>query len=128
MQYAVDKKVIAENPAEGVALPKRVSKKKYHTRNIDMQKTLIMNQILALLETSRDTPIHMQVLFNVLMGLRRRETNGVKFSDVDYTNRTLKVQRQLGKKIGSKKRGFCTKDVYKAGGPLIDSWASRLWP
>ncbi len=113
MQYAVDKKVIAENPAEGVALPKKVSKKKYHTRNIDTQKTLTMDQILVLLEASRDTPIHMQVLFNVLMGLRRREINGVKFSDVDYINRTLKVQRQLGKKIGSKKEDFAPKTFTK---------------
>ncbi len=113
MQYAVDKKVIAENPAEGVALPKKISKKKYHTRNIDTQKTLTMDQILVLLEASRDTPIHMQVLFNVLMGLRRREINGVKFSDVDYINRTLKVQRQLGKKIGSKKEDFAPKTFTK---------------
>ena len=46
-----------------------------------------MEQILVLLEKSKDTPIHMQVLFNVLMGLRRSEINGVKYSDVDYINR-----------------------------------------
>jgi len=34
----------------------------------------------------------------VLLGLRRCEINGVKYSDIDYINRTLKVQRQLGKK------------------------------
>lgn len=62
----------------------KVVKQKYHTRNIDIQKTLTMDQILILLEASKDTPIHMQVLFNVLMGLRRREINGVKYSDVDY--------------------------------------------
>ena len=104
MRYAVDKKVIAENPADGVSFSKNVEKKKYHTRNIDTQKTLNMEQILILLEASRDTPIHMQVLFNVLMGLWRREINGVKFSDVDYINRTLRVQRQLGKRYGAKKR------------------------
>ncbi len=40
----------------------------------------------------KDTPIHMQILFNVLMGLRCSEINAVKYSDVDYINRTLKVQ------------------------------------
>ncbi len=65
-----------------------------------------MAQILILLEASRDTPIHMQVLFNVLMGLRRREINGVKYSDIDYINRTLKLRRQLGKKINTKKEDF----------------------
>jgi integrase len=103
MRYAVEKKVIAESPAKGIPLPKKVEKKKYHTRNIDTQKTLNMEQIQVLIEASKNTPIHMQVLFNVLMGLRRREINGVKYSDVDYINRTLKVQRQLGIKINTKK-------------------------
>lgn len=111
MRYAVDKKIIPENPAAEVLLPKSASKKKYHTRNIDMQKTLTMEQIQTLLEASRDTPIHMQVLLNVLMGLRRGEINGVKFSDVDYINRTLKVQRQLGKKIGSRKLADCVDEL-----------------
>jgi len=106
MRYAVEKKVMADNPAIGINLPKKVAKKQYHTRNIDTQKTLNMEQILVLLEASRNTPIHMQVLFNVLMGLRRREINGVKYSDIDYINRTLKVQRQLGKVIDTKKEDF----------------------
>lgn len=111
--YAIDKKVIAENPAAGVNLPKKVAKKQYHTRNIDTQKTLNMEQILVLLEASRDTPIHMQVLFNVLMGLRRREINAVKYSDIDYINRTLRLRVQLGKKIRSKKEDFEPKTFTK---------------
>ena len=106
MRYAVEKKIIPVSPAEGVNLPKKVEKKPYHTRNIDTQKTLTMAQIQILLEASKDTAIHMQVLFNVLMGLRRREINGVKYSDVDYINRTLRVQRQLGTKLGTKKEDF----------------------
>ena len=68
---------------------------------------------MVLLEASKETPIHMQVLFNVLMGLRRKEINGVKYSDVDYINRTLKVQRQLGKKIKTKKEDFAPKTYTK---------------
>ena len=55
-----------------------------------------------MVEASKATPIHMQILFAVLMGLRRGEINGLKYSDVDYINRTLKIQRQLGKKPNSK--------------------------
>ena len=33
------------------------------------------------------------------MGLRRQEINGLKYSDVDYINRTLSVERQLGKEL-----------------------------
>ena len=113
LRYAVDKKFISENPAEGVQLPKKVEKQPYHTRNIDTQKTLTVEQILILLEASKKTPIHMQILFNVLMGLRRQEINGVKYSDVDYINRTLRVQRQLGKKLNSKKEDFDPKTFTK---------------
>lgn len=72
-----------------------------------------LNQIMILLEASRDTPIHMQVLFNVLMGLRRSEINGLKYSDVDYVNRTLTVQRQLGKKRKGRKGDFKPKTFTK---------------
>lgn len=99
LRYAVAHKLIPLNPAEGINLPKTVESKPYHTRNIDVQKTLTMEQMQILLEASKETPIHMQVLFNVLMGLRRQEINGLKYSDVDYINRTLSVERQLGKEL-----------------------------
>lgn len=75
----MDKKIIPVSPTEGVNLPKKVEKKTYHTRNIDTQKTLTMELIRILLEASKDTPIHMQVLFNVLMGRRRKEINRVRY-------------------------------------------------
>ena len=113
MQYAVNKKIISINPTIDVALPKQVEKKAYHTRNIDTQKTLNMEQVLTLIEASKDTPIHMQVLFAVLLGLRRCEINGVKYSDIDYINRTLKVQRQLGKKPNTTAGDFPAKTFTK---------------
>ncbi len=64
---------------------------------IDVQRTLTISQVAQLIEVSKETPIYMQILFAVLMGLRRGEINGLKYSDVDYINRTLKIQRQLGK-------------------------------
>ena len=73
LRYALSYKLINTNPAEGMELPKTVERKPYHTRNIDTAKTLKMDQILLLLEESKNTPIHMQVLFNVLMGLRRQD-------------------------------------------------------
>ena len=113
MQYAVNKKIISINPTIDVALPKQIEKKAYHTRNSDTQKTLNMEQVLTLIEASRETPIHMQVLFAVLLGLRRCEINGVKYSDIDYINRTLKVQRQLGKKPNTTAGDFPAKTFTK---------------
>ncbi len=55
----------------------------------------------------------MQVMFNVLMGLRRSEINGVKYSDVDYINHTLKVERQLGRIHNTVKEDFASKTFTK---------------
>jgi integrase len=114
LRYGVNLKVIASNPAEGINLPRKRRKNSGGTRGIDVQKTLTQEQIFVLLEKSRDTPIHMQVLFNVLMGLRRGEINGVKYSDVDYVNRTLKVTRQLGTAHNTQKEDdFAPKSLTK---------------
>lgn len=82
--------------------------------NIDTRKTLTLDQIMILLEASKGTPIHMQVLFNVLMGLRKSEINVLKYSDVDYVNRTLTMQRQLGVKQTAGRK-ILPQDFYKAG-------------
>ena len=115
-RYAVTNKVILANPVDGIGLPKaeRLQQKSgFRTRNIDTQKTLTMEQIQILLEKSKNTPIHMQVMFNVLMELRRSEINGVKYSDVNYINHTLKVERQLGRIHNTVKEDFATKTFTK---------------
>ncbi len=115
-RYALSIKVISENPVVGLGLPKIEKGKKRNgprTRNIDSKKTLNLEQIFILLEKSKDTPIHMQVLFNVLMGLRRSEINGLKYSDIDYINQTLRVERQLGIVHNSQKEEFAPKTFTK---------------
>lgn len=115
-RYAVTIKVIPANPVEGIGLPKAEKpqyQSGYRTRSIDTQKTLTLEQIWVLLRKSRDTPIHMQVLFNVLMGLRRSEIIGVKYSDVDYINRTLNLDRQLGRIHNTSKEDFAPKTFTK---------------
>jgi len=115
-RYAEAKKVISSNPVDGVNLPKEGKtgqKAGFRTRNIDTAKTLSLEQIQLLLEKSKDTPIYMQVLFNVLMGLRRSEINGLKYTDVDYINRTLKVERQLGRVHNADKEDFAPKTLTK---------------
>ena len=114
--YAVTKKVISNNPVKGVNLPKTGNSQRkagFRTRNIDTTKTLTLEQIQILLEKSKNTPIHMQVMFNVLMGLRRSEIHGLKYSDVDYINRTLKVERQLGRVHNADKEEFAPKTFTK---------------
>lgn len=103
LRFAVDKRIITKSPADNVRLPKSVKKSQYHIRNIDSQKTLRIDQIVLLIEKSKETPIYMMVLFNVLMGLRRSEIIGLKYSDIDYIDHTLKIERQLGVRMGTSK-------------------------
>lgn len=128
LRYALEHKLVSFNAAEGISLPKTVKSGAYHTRNIDTRKTLTMEQIQMLLEASKKTPIHMQVLFNVLMGLRRQEINGLKYSDVDYINRTLSVERQLGKKLNRIPNSVGGEPMTKMELPLKTSSSKRLLP
>lgn len=128
LRYALINKLIAFNPAEGVNLPKAIGSNPYHSRNIDTQKTLTMEQVRILIEASKETPIHMQVLFNVLMGLRRQEINGLKYSDVDYINRTLSVERQLGKELNRTPNAFANESMTKKELPLKSSSSKRILP
>ncbi|MCD8154059.1 MAG: site-specific integrase [Clostridiales bacterium] len=128
LRFAVSSGLLAVNPAEGISLLKSIESKPYHTRNIDTAKMLNMEQIQQLLEMSEDTPIHMQVLFNVLMGLRRQEINAVKYSDVDYINRTLSVERQLGKQLNREPYSVDEKPATKKELPLKTMSSRRLLP
>ena len=120
------RRIIANNPAEGVDLPKTKRKQPFHTRQIDVQKTLTIEQVLQLIEESKKTPIYLQVLFNVLMGLRRQEIIGVKYSDIDFINRTLSLKTQLGQKRN--KTGSGRKSLTKQDIKLKTSSSKRVIP
>ncbi len=119
MAYALDKKMLSVNPASGVSLPKQKKPKKkkedeeFRVRHIDEQKTLNLKQVLTLINAAKGTPIYLQVMFATLMGLRRSEINGVKYTDIDYINRTLRVERQLGIVPMSEKEDFAPKTYTK---------------
>lgn len=113
LEYAFNKNVLETNPAKGINLPKKIKKTEYRVLKIDEKKTLTLPQVLRLIEASKETSIHMQILFAVLMGLRRSEINGLKYSDVDYIHRTLRVERQLGKKPNSKAEDCAPKMLTK---------------
>lgn len=130
MGYAVKKRAVRTNPAEGVCLPgkKRNNKAACHARRIDIDKTLTLDQMFLLLEKSRESRIYMQVLFSMLLGLRRSEMNGVKYSDIDYINRTLTVKRQLGIVPNSEKEDFAPKTYTKQEIGLKTNSSGRTIP
>ena len=63
----------------------------------------------------------------MLMGLRRQEINVVRYSDVDYVNRTLSVERQLGKELDRSPNGQ-NKGRTKCELPLKTPSSRRILP
>jgi integrase len=97
LNYAKKRNIVSVNVAISVDLPKQVEKKEYRKVNIDSSKTLTIEQLKELIKASETTPIHLQILFASLMGLRISEINGLKYSDIDYINKKIYIGRQLGK-------------------------------
>lgn len=115
--YAVSNKLVSANVVNDVDLSKQVKVKPYRTREINTQKILNEEQTKLLIKEAKSTPIYLQVLFAVLMGLRKQEINGLKYEDIDFIHRKLKVQRQLGVKPNEDnsklKKGEYTKQEIK---------------
>lgn len=47
------------------------------------------------LEKASDTNWYLEILLGLFMGLRKGEISGLKFSDIDVENKTLRVERQI---------------------------------
>lgn len=112
LEDAITYKAVVTNVARDVKLPKDKNGK-CHQRNIDSSNTFNHEQVMRLIEGSANTPIHMMVLFNVVMGLRCSEIIGLKYSDVDFIHQTLKVERQLGIDINKPKETVASKTYTK---------------
>lgn len=113
MRYALDKHLIMNNPCVDVDLPKQIKKDKYHTIVVEEAKTYNLEQVKLLLEMSKDSRIHMQIVFALLMGLRKSEINGLKYSDVDFAHHKLRIQRQLGEDLHAEESEKCVKSKTK---------------
>lgn len=98
LQYALNNKIVNADASKDVELPKEVKSKKYRTIEINAEKALTIDQVKILIEASKETPIYLEIMFSSLMGLRKGEIRGLKYDDIDYINKTIKIQRQLGYK------------------------------
>ena len=97
LEFAKRNNIVSVNVALNVNLPKTVKKKPYRKLNIDVSKTLTIEQAKALINESKNTPIYLQILFAILMGFRISEINSLRYDDVDFINRKLDLKEQLGR-------------------------------
>lgn len=99
LDYAKTMNIISINVATDINLPKCVEKKEYRKLNINSSNTYNIEQVKKLLQVSKNTPIYLEIMFAVLMGMRISEINALKYSDIDYVNKKIYATRQLGKNL-----------------------------
>lgn len=97
LRLAKQNHLISVDPAKDILIPKDIfNAAPYRKINVDSKNTLAPEQLNLLIEKSRGTKIYLFILFAGVMGLRKSEILGLKYSDVDFVHRTLHIQRQLG--------------------------------
>ena len=91
LRFAMEQKLIRENPATRCALPK-VERKE--------MKTLPMDQLNAFFDEAKRTGVFELYYIDLLTGLRRGELLGLKRDDIDFKNGILHVRRQVMRQDG----------------------------
>ncbi len=88
LKLARDQRLIANNPAEGCALP-RLERKE--------TKTLTKEQLAAFVREAKETGVFEMYYVELTTGLRRGELLGLKWEDIDLEQGSLRVRRQVAR-------------------------------
>ena len=88
---AMEQKLVTRNPTQGCALPKVEHKE---------MKTLTADQLSAFFQEARDSGVYELYYLDLATGLRRDELLGLKWTDVDFDRRVVKVQRAISRQNG----------------------------
>lgn len=88
LKYAVKTERIKDNPADNVDLPK----KQKHIADF-----YTADELKRLLQTARGTDIESVVLIAAWFGLRRGEILGLKWSCIDFDNRTITIKGTIAR-------------------------------
>lgn len=126
LEYAKYKNVVSTNLALGINLPKCIKKKPSRILEINSSQTFSIEQAKLLLVAAKETPIYLQLLFAILMGLRLSEINGLKYSNIDYVNRRILVNTQLGVNL-HKDKNECKKKTITKQEVKLKTKNSRRW-
>ena len=86
LKYAQKIKMLKENPADWVERPK---KQKF------IGDYYNKDEISALLGIINNSPIETPLMFAIYFGLRRSEIVGIKWSSIDWVNRTLCINHKI---------------------------------
>ena len=101
LSWAVKWQVISSNPASRLPAPKSRKKQAIYLDDV---------QAIQMLELLQGEPIQFRTAIQMLLhtGMRRGELIGLKWSDVDFDNATISIQRSV---LYEPKRGIFTDDT-----------------
>lgn len=122
LAYAVKNDYILSNPADRVKRPK---KNKY------ISSFYTKEEILTLLDIAKDDPIYIPIVLSSYYGFRRSETLGMRWSAIDFENKTITVNHKVteltenGKTIVYAEDKLKTKSSYRTL-PLIPVVEEKL--
>lgn len=122
LAYAVKNDYILSNPADRVKRPKK---------NKHISSFYTKEEILTLLDIAKDDPIYIPIVLSSYYGFRRSETLGMRWSAIDFENKTITVNHKVteltenGKTIVYAKDKLKTKSSYRTL-PLIPVVEEKL--
>ena len=83
---ATKKKVLRENPMDGVDRPKK---------NAYQATFYTVDEMLSLMEAFSEDPLDLPVQIAAYYGLRRSEVLGLKWKAIDFTNKTISIRHKV---------------------------------
>ena len=86
LDYAFKNDLIVNNPADKVKRPKK---------NIFVGSFYSENELNTLFEKSQNDPLHLVILLTAFYGLRRSEVLGLKWSTIDFENKTITIKHTI---------------------------------
>ena len=122
LAYAVKNDYILSNPADRVKRPKK---------NKHISSFYTKEEILTLLDIAKDDPIYIPIVLSAFYGCRRSETLGMRWSAIDFENKTITVNHKVteltenGKTIVYAEDKLKTKSSYRTL-PLIPVVEEKL--
>lgn len=122
LAYAVKNDYILSNPADRVKRPKK---------NKHISSFYTKEEILTLLDIAKDDPIYIPIILSTYYGFRRSETLGMRWSAIDFENKTITVNHKVteltenGKTIVYAEDKLKTKSSYRTL-PLIPVVEEKL--
>ena len=122
LAYAVKNDYILSNPADRVKRPKK---------NKHISSFYTKEEILTLLDIAKDDPIYIPIVLSSYYGFRRSETLGMRWSVIDFENKTITVNHKVteltenGKTIVYAEDKLKTKSSYRTL-PLIPVVEEKL--